>query len=72
METVNYTLEHMKMGPRDSYLCLIPHPSVNIPSLEEDDLDIGVTPARSWSLLQPLSGSCLYVCVLFLWNVVQT
>jgi len=48
------------MGPRDSYLCLIPHPLHTIPLLEEDDLDIGVTPARSWSLLQPLSGTCLY------------
>lgn len=72
METVNYTLEHMKMGPRDSYLCLIPHPLDNISSLEEDDLDIGVTPARSWSLLQPLSGTCLYVCGLFLRNAVPT
>ncbi|KAK0210661.1 hypothetical protein DFS33DRAFT_1252254 [Desarmillaria ectypa] len=57
----SYSLEHMKLGPRDSYLCLIPPPllppseSPLPPSQEED-----VTPAHSWSLLQPLSGSCLY------------
>ncbi|KAG7452600.1 uncharacterized protein BT62DRAFT_989723 [Guyanagaster necrorhizus] len=56
-----YSLEHMKLGPRDSYLCLIPPPllppseSPLPPSQEED-----ATPAHSWSLLQPLSGSCLY------------
>ncbi|KAK0503162.1 hypothetical protein EDD18DRAFT_621385 [Armillaria luteobubalina] len=56
-----YSLEHMKLGPRDSYLCLIPPPLLPpseppSPSSQEED----VTPARSWSLLQPLSGSCLY------------
>jgi len=58
----NYTLEHMKMGPRDSYLCLIPKPLENVPTAQEQDSDVDVTPARSWSLLQPLSGTCLYVC----------
>lgn len=56
----NYTLEHMKMGPRDSYLCLIPKPLDNIPAVQQQDSDADVTPARSWSLLQPLSGTCLY------------
>ncbi|KAF8969992.1 hypothetical protein BDZ97DRAFT_1915088 [Flammula alnicola] len=56
----DYALEHMKMGPWDSYLCLIPKPLENIPSLQEEDSDADVTPARSWSLLQPLSGTCLY------------
>ncbi|KAF8894546.1 hypothetical protein BD779DRAFT_1501670 [Infundibulicybe gibba] len=61
----NYTLEHMKMGPRDSYLCLIPKPLDNQPSPpEEQQPDEDVTPARSWSLLQPLSGTCLYVGVI--------
>jgi len=52
------------MGPRDSYICLIPKPLENIPPLEDDDSDADVTPARSWSLLQPLAGTCLYVCLL--------
>ncbi|KAF9483909.1 hypothetical protein BDN70DRAFT_873313 [Pholiota conissans] len=56
----DYSLEFMKMGSRDSYLCLIPKPLENIPSLQNEDSDIDVTPARSWSLLQPLSGTCLY------------
>ncbi|PPQ72146.1 hypothetical protein CVT26_006902 [Gymnopilus dilepis] len=56
----NYTLEHMRMGPRDSYICLIPKPLDNVPTLQDDDSDADVTPARSWSLLQPLTGTCLY------------
>lgn len=52
----------MKMGPRDSYICLIPKPLDTVPSFTDDDLDTDVTPARSWSLLQPLAGTCLYVC----------
>ncbi|KDR81520.1 hypothetical protein GALMADRAFT_239520 [Galerina marginata CBS 339.88] len=58
--SANYTLEHMKMGQRDSYLCLIPKPLDNIPTVPDDDSDADVTPARSWSLLQPLAGTCLY------------
>ena len=61
----NYTLEHMKLDPRDSYLCLIPKPLENVPAVHEQDSDADVTPARSWSLLQPLSGTCLYVCPYF-------
>ena len=49
------------MGPRDSYICLIPKPLDTVPSFTDDDLDTDVTPARSWSLLQPLTGTCLYV-----------
>ncbi|KAF8163220.1 hypothetical protein B0H34DRAFT_794953 [Crassisporium funariophilum] len=60
LETANYTLEHMRMGPRDSYICLIPKPLDSIPSFTEEESDVDVTPARSWSLLQPLSGTCLY------------
>jgi hypothetical protein len=52
----------MKIGPSDSYLCLIPN-STTIPSRSEEDTpDSEMTPARSWSLLQPLAGTCLYVC----------
>ncbi|PPQ86866.1 hypothetical protein CVT25_012585 [Psilocybe cyanescens] len=57
---LTYTLEHMRMGPRDSYICLIPKPLDNTPPLQEDDSDADMTPARSWSLLQPLTGTCLY------------
>ena len=60
--TANYTLEHMKIGPRDAYICLIPNPPDVNPSTVDDDAAAGVSPARSWSLLQPLTGTCLYVC----------
>lgn len=61
----NYSLEQMKMGPGNSYLCLIPKSSPSTPPpLEEEDPD-DLTPARSWSLLQPLAGTCLYVCFSF-------
>jgi hypothetical protein len=58
----NHSIEHMKMGPRDSYLCFIPKPLDNPPIMPEDESNADTTPARSWSLLQPLSGTCLYVC----------
>ncbi|KAJ3493993.1 hypothetical protein NLJ89_g10902 [Agrocybe chaxingu] len=58
--SANYTLEHMKMGSRDSYICLIPQPVDNGPALKDEVSDAEVTPTRSWSLLQPLSGTCLY------------
>lgn len=56
----DYSLEHMKMGPRDSYLCFIPKPLDLPPPPPEEEVDDNVTPAHSWSLLQPLSGTCLY------------
>ncbi|KAJ3866453.1 hypothetical protein EV359DRAFT_36645 [Lentinula novae-zelandiae] len=55
-----YSLEQMKMGPRDSYLCLVPRPLEFSSSTSDVDSDEEITPARSWSLLQPLSGTCLY------------
>ncbi|TFK76535.1 hypothetical protein BDN72DRAFT_954258 [Pluteus cervinus] len=55
-----YTLERMKLGPNDSFLCLIPKP-LDIPHLPlDEEPEAEITPARSWSLLQPLTGSCLY------------
>ncbi|KAF8628464.1 hypothetical protein AX15_003976 [Amanita polypyramis BW_CC] len=58
--TANYTLEHMKMGPRDAYICLIPSPpDVSSPTVD-DETTTDISPARSWSLLQPLMGTCLY------------
>ncbi|KAJ7489802.1 hypothetical protein B0H11DRAFT_2010450 [Mycena galericulata] len=53
----DYSLEHLKMGP-DEYLCLIPNPIE--PSPQEDDPEEDPTPAHSWSLLLPLTGTCLY------------
>jgi protein OS-9 len=47
----------MKLGHRYPYLCLIPPPL----STPQDEPDSEMTPVRSWSLLQPLSGTCLYV-----------
>ncbi|KZT11225.1 uncharacterized protein LAESUDRAFT_720423 [Laetiporus sulphureus 93-53] len=56
----NYTLEQIKLGPKMSYLCLIPPPSEeNNPNIS-DDSTTDTTPAHSWSLLQPLTGTCLY------------
>ncbi|KAJ7109287.1 hypothetical protein C8R44DRAFT_802106 [Mycena epipterygia] len=53
----DYALEHLKMGP-DEYLCLIP--AALDPPLPEEDPDDDPTPAHSWSLLLPLTGTCLY------------
>ena len=50
----------MKLGPRDSYLCLIP-PSTEQNSPAPEDSHTEWTPAQGWSLLQPLTGSCIYV-----------
>ncbi|KAK7467006.1 Protein OS-9 [Stygiomarasmius scandens] len=52
-------LELLKMG-RDSYLCLIPEPLHLPPPPEEVQDESALTPAHSWSLLQPLTGTCLY------------
>ncbi|THU86416.1 hypothetical protein K435DRAFT_842873 [Dendrothele bispora CBS 962.96] len=54
------SLELLKMGPRDSYLCLIPEPLQLPPLPDEIPDDVALTPAHSWSLLQPLTGTCLY------------
>lgn len=52
----------MKLGPKDSYVCLIPKALENIPSpLVEEQPDAELTPARSWALLEPLTGTCIYV-----------
>ena len=52
----------MRLGPSKSYLCLIPPPPT-LPPPSPDDSQAAVTPSHSWSLLQPLSGTCLYVAV---------
>ncbi|KAI0273690.1 hypothetical protein BC834DRAFT_855073 [Gloeopeniophorella convolvens] len=57
--TAAYTLEVMKMGLRDTYLCLIPpYIEQELPPPEEPTTE--VTVSHSWSLLQPLDGSCIY------------
>jgi len=53
------TLERMRLGPSKSYLCLIP-PAPSLPPPAEES-QAPITPSHSWSLLQPLSGTCLYV-----------
>lgn len=54
----DYALEHMKIGSRMSYVCLIPPPPEDTATADEPSTD--VTPVDSWSLLQPLMGTCLY------------
>lgn len=51
----------MKMGPDDSYICLVPPPIDSPEPAEAEEAPEDVTPVQSWSLLQPLSGKCLYV-----------
>ncbi len=51
----------MKMGPRDTYLCFIPSPIEQDPPPPEETVT-EITASHSWSLLQPLDGTCLYVC----------
>jgi len=48
----------MKIGPEHSYLCFVPPPATASSPIE--DSEPNVTPVHSWSLLQPLSGTCLY------------
>lgn len=57
----DYTIELMKMGPRDTYLCFTPPPIKQDPPPPEETIT-EVTASHSWSLLQPLDGTCLYVC----------
>jgi len=51
----------MKMGPRDTYLCFIPPSPKQEPQPPEETIT-EVAASHSWSLLQPLDGTCLYVC----------
>lgn len=56
----DYTLEHMRMGHNDSYLCLIPK-ALDPPVSTTPEPELDISPAHSWSLLEPLNGNCLYV-----------
>lgn len=52
------TLQHMRLGPQE-YLCLL-LPPPDIPASPDDTLQTA-QPTRTWELLQPLEGTCLYV-----------
>lgn len=53
------------MGSKSSYVCYVPKPSESASTRQQEETETDATPARSWSLLQPLSGTCLYVRPLF-------
>lgn len=52
-------LEHLRLAYK-SYICLIPPPPTLPPSSPPEDTP-PVPPSHTWSLLQPLSDTCLYV-----------
>ncbi|KAF5358280.1 hypothetical protein D9756_001648 [Leucocoprinus leucothites] len=56
----NLTLELLRLGPKDSYVCLIPKPLDTPPPPPEEQSDTELTPARGWALLEALTGTCLY------------
>ncbi|KAH7923498.1 hypothetical protein BV22DRAFT_1015312 [Leucogyrophana mollusca] len=58
-EHSGFTLEHMKMGEQDGFICLIP-PARESPPPVQENFDADTRLGHSWSLLQPLSGRCLY------------
>ena len=58
-DTSDYSLQHMKMGPNNEFLCLIPPAGETAAATHDFDGDAALR--NSWSLLQPLSGKCLYV-----------
>ncbi|KAG9103238.1 Protein OS-9 [Ceratobasidium sp. 370] len=57
--TIQHRLEHMRLGPGKEYLCLIPPPDEGSAPFE-DPAPPPSHPSKTWSLLQPLSGKCLY------------
>lgn len=57
---VAHRLEHMRLGPEKEYLCLVSPPEQGNPSIE-DQTPPHSHPSKTWNLLQPLSGKCLYV-----------
>ncbi|KAI0797888.1 hypothetical protein C8Q75DRAFT_739995 [Abortiporus biennis] len=59
VDASDFKLEVMKLGPKASYLCLIPPPP-DVPVTSNDEPSTDVTPVHTWSLLQPLAGTCLY------------
>ncbi|KAG8748719.1 Protein OS-9 [Ceratobasidium sp. 414] len=57
--TAGHRLEHMRLGPGKEYLCLIPPPDEGSAPFE-DPAPPPSHPSKTWGLLQPLSGKCLY------------
>jgi len=55
-----YMLKHMKMGPDNQFICLIPPPR-DAPIQAQENIDHDAVLRNGWSLLEPLSGKCLYV-----------
>ncbi|EJD53067.1 hypothetical protein AURDEDRAFT_110849 [Auricularia subglabra TFB-10046 SS5] len=51
-------VQFMKFGSAASYVCLIPAPRP-LPHASEE-LEPAPAPSKTWELLQPLSGKCLY------------
>lgn len=54
----------MKIGPDNEFLCLIP--PARDTGITTEDFDGDATLRNSWSLLQPLSGKCLFVRLSYL------
>ncbi|KAG2157337.1 hypothetical protein DEU56DRAFT_764059 [Suillus clintonianus] len=54
-----YMLNHMKMGPDNEFICLIP-PTRDTPIKAQENIDQDAVLRNGWSLLEPLSGKCLY------------
>ncbi|KAG2116768.1 uncharacterized protein F5147DRAFT_769126 [Suillus discolor] len=54
-----YILNHMKMGPDNDFICLIP-PARDVPIQVQENIDQDTVLRNGWSLLEPLSGKCLY------------
>ncbi|KAH8117337.1 hypothetical protein DFH11DRAFT_1541625 [Phellopilus nigrolimitatus] len=58
-QSPRYQLQRLKMAGKNSYLCMIPPPiESHTKPIEEPQIE--GNPAQSWSLLQPLSSSCIY------------
>ncbi|KLO12613.1 hypothetical protein SCHPADRAFT_853699 [Schizopora paradoxa] len=55
-----FTLQKMKLSENTQYICLIPPPVEEPVRPADEHKQDESSPAQSWSLLQPLSGSCLY------------
>ncbi|CAE6425996.1 unnamed protein product [Rhizoctonia solani] len=55
----SHRLERMRLGPGKEYLCLVPPPDQGNPSFE-DSAPPPSHPSKTWNLLQPLTGKCLY------------
>ncbi|OAX43539.1 hypothetical protein K503DRAFT_765756 [Rhizopogon vinicolor AM-OR11-026] len=58
-ENSGYMLKPMKMGSDNEFICLIP-PSRDTPVPAQENIDHDAILSNGWSLLEPLSGKCLY------------